>query len=214
MKTVIHITRLYNATLATGHFPQTLKQTLMFLIPKLNKDTTDPSSYRPIALLDILAKILEKIISFSLRQHLENTNQLNPNWYGFRPNKSTEQIIYTSLYFLDTFHNKRRFTASALLDVAKPFDKVWHQSLTYKLFNNYNLPHITKKLLSHFIINRNYNIIHKNSISNQFSSQAGVPQGSALSPTLFIMYTNDIPPTHSKNTNITIPRRSHTTCPQ
>ena len=55
MKTGIHITRLYNDTLATGHFPQTLKQTLMFLIPKPNKDTTDPSSYRPIALLDILA---------------------------------------------------------------------------------------------------------------------------------------------------------------
>ena len=193
LTTGIHITRLYNATLATGYFPQALKNAHMFLIPKPGKNTTDPSSYRPIALLDLLAKIFEKIISFRLRQHLEDTHQFNPNQYGFRPNKSTEQIIFTSLYFLDTYNRKRRFTASASLDVAKAFDKVWHEGLTYKLHNYYNLPLTTKKLLTNFIINRKYNILHKNSISTQFTSQSGVPQGSALSPTLYIMYTNDIP---------------------
>ena len=66
----------------------------------------------------------------------------------------------------------------------------------------YNLPLITKKLLAHYIINRKYNITFRQITSRTFQSEAEVQQGSALSPTLFILYTNDIP--NSQNMKLII----------
>ena len=61
LKTGLHITRLYNAILSTGYFPKILKQAEIFLIIKPDKDPTLPTSYRPISLITLLAKIFEKL---------------------------------------------------------------------------------------------------------------------------------------------------------
>ena len=89
LKTGLHITRLFNATLASGYFPTQFKQAQIFFIQKPDTDPTSPSSYRSISLLMILSKILEKIIAHRLRKFLEDSSQMNINQYGFRPGKST-----------------------------------------------------------------------------------------------------------------------------
>ena len=197
-KTAIHVTRLLNASLCTGLFPQAFKEANIFLIPKPQKPSTDPKSYRPISLLEPFSKLLEKIITYRLRNHMEG-RQMNPNQFGFRPAKSTEHIIHLTLQYLDLYQHKCKKTASISLDVAKAFDTVWHDGLVFKIFNHYNLPLLTKKLLSNFLSNRHYKIIHNNIYSKSFSSKAGVPQGSVLSPLLYILYTNDTPQTIHEN---------------
>ena len=77
LKTGLHITRLYNAILATGYFPQILKQAEIFPMHKPDKESTLPTSYRPIALITLLSKIFEKIFAHRLRNYLENTGQMN-----------------------------------------------------------------------------------------------------------------------------------------
>ena len=140
-----------------------------------------------------MAKILKKIIAKRLRTYLETTIQMNPTQYGFRPGRSTENIIYTTFFYLDSYHKLKKKTATASLDVEKAFDRVWHQGLTYKIFKQYNMPLFIKKLLSHFITDRKYNIIHGHVTTRQFQSEAGIPQGLSLSPTLYTLYTNDTP---------------------
>ena len=198
-KTALHVTRLLNASLCTGHFPSPFKHSHIFLIPKPNKPHTDPEAYRPISLLEPFSKLLEKILVYRLRNHLEG-RQMNPNQFGFRPEKSTEHIIHLSLQYLELHQARHKKTASISLDVAKAFDKVWHDGLVYKLFNHYNLPLLTKKLLSNFLFYRKYQIIHNNVHSKVFSSKAGVPQGSVLSPLMYILFTNDTPQPIHNNT--------------
>ena len=109
---------------------------------------------------------------------------MNPQQYGFRPHRCTEDIIVQIIKYIDTYHKLNKKTATVSLDVEKAFGKVWHQGLTYKIYNYYNIPTTTKKLLSNFILDRTYTILHKNTKSITFSSNAGVPQGSSLSHTV------------------------------
>ena len=76
-------------------------------------------------------------------------------------------------------------------DVAKPFDKVWHEGLKYKILH-VGLPGIIEKILCNFLDDRSAVILKRGIISERFNLKSGIPQGSILSPTLFIYYTSDL----------------------
>ena len=112
--------------LATGYFPTCLKKGKTYLLPKTGKHTTVPKNYRPITLLEPIAKLFEKIINARLRSHLENTDQLNKNQYGFRPKRSIQDVIfYTSAYIEKHYTQNNQKVSITCLDVEKAFDRVW-----------------------------------------------------------------------------------------
>ena len=74
-KSILHPTRLYNSFLSTGYFPISLKSGNTYLIPKPNKDHTSLKNYRPITLLEPLAKVFEKILNKRIGKFLETQNK-------------------------------------------------------------------------------------------------------------------------------------------
>ena len=190
---VQHLTNLFNSILKQGYIPASWKNANIILLLKPNKDKQHPSSYRPISLLSCIGKLLEKIIKQRLMLEIERRNILPQHQAGFRPGKSTiYNIVRLERYARGQLRRprRRRHSAAILFDIKAAFDSVWHDELIYKL-NDLRFPgYITNYLIS-FLHKRTAAIEIENILSRQFYLKSGTPQGSPLSPLLYIVYTAD-----------------------
>ena len=183
---------IFNHTLSLGYFPTKFKTALIKMIHKANTDCTDPKNYRPISLLEVPGKILEKIINKRLREFLETHTIITDKQHGFRAARGTDTAL-TTIHETIAHHVAQRSQCYIVLrDVSKAFDKVWHKGLQYKI-SLLELPSVFTKLINNFFTNRTAKIKIGNFIGPPFPLTAGVPQGSSISPTLYTIYTNDIP---------------------
>ena len=193
-----NLTTIFNASLAIGYYPQQYKNSLMIFIPKVGKSPVDHINYRPISLLNIPGKIFEKIINNRLIQHLEINNLQNPRQHGFRKNRGTNTataILYETI--ATAIGNKNKVNL-VLRDISKAFDKVWHGGLKFKLIQA-NLPNYLIRIISNYLDNRTATIKIGQYVGPRFPLLSGVPQGGCLSPTLFALYTADVPPPSGMN---------------
>lgn len=183
---------LFNHTMSTGYFPTKFKTGIIKLIPKTNTNHKDPINYRPISLLEVTGKILEKIINRRLRNYLEQNQNLPYFQHGFRRNRGTDTAL-TVIHETIAHHTARKDQVYLVLrDVSKAFDKVWHAGLQYKIAQ-LQLPDTTTRLLNNYLEGRKAKIKIEDYIGQEFPLTAGVPQGSSLSPTLYTIYTADLP---------------------
>ena len=184
---------IFNASLASGHFPDKFKQATLVLIPKPGKSPHETTSYRPISLLEMPGKILERIINKRLTTYLEDNNIHNNRQYGFRPHRGTATAISLAYEEIALGLANKQQTNIILRDISKAFDKVWHAGLKHKLIN-LHLPDNFTRLLCNFLDNRTASIRLEHYLGPPIPLRSGVPQGSVISPTLFIYYTSDLPP--------------------
>ena len=197
------LTDLYNASLASGYFPSSFKTALVALIPKPQKDLTDPKNYRPISLLETLGKTFERIMNTRLRRYLDDNDLLSNKQFGFRSHRSTQDALNIMTNYINNNNDRRLKTVLVTKDVERAFDTVWHAGLKYKLCTKFNFPPLIKKLLCSFLDNRILRIKFLHKVSGNITMHAGVPQGSILSPTLYTLYTNDLPdPTYNDSLTI------------
>jgi hypothetical protein len=146
-----------------------------------------PTSYRPISLLPILSKVLEKLLFQRLIHTVENELMLPDHEFGFRHRQSTIQQTHQIANKINEAIETKQICSAAFLDISQAFDKAWHTGLLYKLRLSFPLNYFI--LLKSYLTNRHFRV----KVDNEFSDlpiHAGVPQGSVLSP---LLYTSDLP---------------------
>jgi retron-type reverse transcriptase len=153
-----------------------------------------PQYLRPVSLLPTTGKLFETVILQFLKNHIEEKGLLNASQFGFRAHHSTTlQFMRQTDHVTLNFNNKMS-TAAVFFDIEKAFDTTWHSGLLYKM-SKFEFPTSWIQVISSFLSERKFRVSVEGEMSTPREMQAGVPQGSVLSPTLYNIYVNDPPQT-------------------
>ena len=194
------LSRLFRLILKTGIYPSSWKHVLVQPVPKKG-DRSNPSNYRPIALTSSISKVFENLLNSHFLRHLESHSLLSDHQYGFRKARSTGDILSYLTHVWSSSLKNYGETFAIALDISKAFDRVWHKALLAKL-PSFGFPPSLCNLILSFLSSRSISVRVDGATSKPFPICSGVPQGAVLSPTLFLLFINDIflstiNPTHS-----------------
>lgn len=175
------LVRLFNGCLRVGAFPSAWKEgSLRVLLKGEGKDERDPKSYRPICLLSVVGKLLEKLIKGRLEKTVLANGRISGRQYGFTKAKSTEDAIVEMRRMVSATGNST-YAIGLLFDISGAFDNVWWP-LVLESLRNRDCPRNLFQVIRNYFSDREVGILWG---GNKVTKRAtrGCPQGSVLGPT-------------------------------
>ena len=185
------ISQICNLSIKYSIFPSDCK--IAKLKPLFKKGSkTDPKNYRPISLLPLVSKIIEKVIHDQTQRFLDKNDIIYRYQSGFRKFFSTDSCLSYLNNKIATGFESGLYTGMILIDLQKAFDTVNHDILLKKM-EFIGFSEETTKWFKSYLSNRKFKVHIKNTFSEPGNLLCGVPQGSILGPLLFLLYVNDMP---------------------
>ena len=183
------ITHIINLSIATETVPDLLKQAIVKPLYKKGSKL-EVGNYRPVSLLCIISKILEKAVYVQLEKYLIDNNLLYDYQSGFRKSYSTDTCLINLMDTIKMENAQGLYAGMVLLDLQKAFDTVDHDILCKKL-ESMGIDFTC--WFKSYLKGRTQLVIANETSSEAGMVTCGVPQGSILGPLLFLCYVNDMP---------------------
>ena len=190
MVLILQLVYLFNLSLSTNIFPQKWK--IATVVPLFKGgNQKDVGNYRPISLLPLPGKLLERIVHNKLSRYLELNELLCDEQCGFRKERSTVHSIVSLTNSLLNAINNSETCIAVFIDLKKAFDTINHGILLKKL-EYMGIKGDLLLWITTYLHDRSQRTIANGELSNELPITCGVPQGSILGPLFFITYINDM----------------------
>jgi hypothetical protein len=177
------------ASLKRGYYPKVFRSARTVVLPKDKTEMDLPGSWRLIALLRTIGKTIEAIVAERLTEAVERTGRLPEEQMGNRKGRSYEDALKAIAELIGTAFNVNRPISMLALDISGAFDAVNHIRLL-DVLRKKGLPHWLIQWVKSFLEGRSTTLQFDGYESKSIDIRTGVPQGSPLSPILFILYSS------------------------
>ena len=184
------VSKLFNTSLMLGELPAEWKHDLITPIPKSN-EMTAVSNYRPISLLPLLNKVLERHVHSLFMKHLCETDPISSSQFGFLKGRSTTGALVSAVNDWHTHLDNNLDVCVVFFDLKKAFDSVPHTSLLNKLASLNSNPYLFRWIVN-YLHQRTRAVGVDRETSATLPVVSGVPQGSVLGPLLFLIYLDGL----------------------
>ena len=144
-------------------------------------DETSPSSYRPVAILPAISKVVEKVVHSQLSKFMEESGQFSHNIHGYRTGHSTNSAMLQILDSILQAVDINSISTIVTIDKSSAFDCVCPNILDKKI-QMYNIDNKTRNWINDYMTNRELYVEIGTKKSNKINVNRGVPQGSVLGP--------------------------------